>query len=257
MLSEQRPLKISIVTATFNSADTLVECLDSVESQSYKNLEHIIVDGKSTDHTIALIEKRVHSIATFISEPDEGLYFALNKGISVATGDVIGFLHSDDIYADMDVLSQVAEAFDDHQICAVYGDLQYVQKINTNKVVRHWKSSPFRRWKLLFGWMPPHPTLFVRRQWLNAIDGFDTQYKISADYNSILSLFSKENFTAKYVPKLFIKMRIGGVSNQSLGNLIRKSKEDLHIARQYYFSGIFTVISKNIIKIEQFLTYRS
>ena len=249
-------LKVSIITATWNSESTILECLDSVGSQSYKNLEHIIVDGKSSDGTVNIINSTINNINSttiFISEPDNGIYDALNKGIMASTGEIIGFLHSDDLYSNSNILSHVMESFTDPNICAVYGDLQYVKKDDTTKVIRKWKSSHFQRWKLYFGWMPPHPTLFVRREWYKKIGNFDTRYKISADYDSILSLFLNRDFIVKYIPILFIKMRMGGASNRSLVNVILKSKEDLCIARNHKLGSIFPIFFKNISKIIQLI----
>lgn len=191
-----------------------------------------------------------------MSEPDRGIYDALNKGIERTSGDVVGFLHADDLYAHRDVLAHVAAAFQaDSAICAVYGDLQYVRKDNTAEVVRRWKSSPFTPTRLAWGWMPPHPTLYVRREWYERIGGLDTRYRIAADYLSILQLFSQPDFKAVYLPEVMVTMRLGGASNRSLNAIVRKSCEDwnaLRSTRVGAFGGLGALVWKNLSKIGQF-----
>jgi glycosyltransferase len=204
------PIKISVVTVTWNCVDTISDCLDSVATQSWVNFEHVAIDGASTDGTVVVLEARRDAIAVLVSEQDKGIYDALNKGIERATGEVVGFLHADDIYADEGVLADVAAAFEDPAVQAVYGDLQYVQKQNTNRVVRYWRSAQFTPGRLATGWMPAHPTLYVRREWYQRIGGFDTRYRIAADYFSILQMFSQPDFRSVYLPRVMVKMRLGG-----------------------------------------------
>ena len=251
-----KQLTISVITATWNCADTIRDCLGSVAAQTYPHIQHVIVDGASTDGTMDLLRVNQHRLATLISEPDKGIYDALNKGIELASGDVVGFLHADDIYADVDVLAQVAAAFEDPAVQAVYGDLQYVQKGDTRKVVRYWQSAPFSPRMLAKGWMPPHPTLYVRREWYQRIGGFDTRYRIAADYFSILQLFSRPDFTTAYLPRVLVKMRVGGESNRSLKNIIRKSKEDMDALRRSGVGGYITLLRKNLCKLKQFIQQR-
>jgi len=245
-------LKISIVTATWNCASTVGDCLDSVAAQTWTEREHVVIDGASRDATVAVLEARHARIAVLVSEPDQGIYDALNKGIAHASGDVVGFLHADDVYASPDVLARVAEAFADPDVAAVHGDLQYVRKDDTSQVVRHWRSGPFNSARLRRGWMPPHPTLYVRREWYERIGGFDTRYRIAADYHSILRLFSQPDFRSAYVPKVFVKMRLGGASNRSLKNIVRKSREDLDALRSTGVGGVGTLAWKNLSKLTQF-----
>ena len=250
-------MKISIITATWNCEKTIADCLDSVASQSYQNKEHIIVDGNSKDGTLGILNKHRNRLSSIVSEPDNGIYDALNKGIYRSSGDVIGFLHADDVYAHENVLSKLAGIFEDPSISAVYGDLQYVSKKNLNNVVRHWSSSEFDMDKLRKGWMPPHPTLYVRRSWYERIKGFDTQYKISADYMSILTLFSEKDFFSKYIPEVLVKMRIGGSSNKSIINIIRKSIEDYDVLCKSGVGGLESLFYKNINKLSQFFEHRN
>jgi glycosyltransferase involved in cell wall biosynthesis len=245
-------LLISVVTACYNSATTLSGALNSVLNQKYNELEHIVIDGASTDHTRDILEARPQGQLRWSSEPDQGIYDALNKGIALATGDIVGFLHADDVYAGTDVLAHVARAFEDPAVHAVYGDLQYVSKDNLNNVIRHWRAGEFKPALLKRGWMPPHPSLYVRRECYARIGGFDIKYAIAADYYSILQLFSQPEFNAVYIPEVFVKMRVGGASNRSLKNIIQKSREDYDVLRRTGVGGLSTLMFKNAIKLEQF-----
>ncbi len=215
----------------------------------------MIVDGASTDGTIDLAKQNSDSTAIFISEPDKGIYDALNKGVLLATGDVVGFLHADDMYASNDVLLKVAKAFEDPGVSAVYGDLEYVSQDDVSKVIRRWKSKRFKQRDLAWGWMPAHPTLYVRRELYERIGGFDISYKISADYLSILKLFSQPDFKAVYVPEVFVKMRMGGASNKSMKALVCKTQEDWRALRSCGFSlagAMRAIVWKNLSKVGQF-----
>jgi glycosyltransferase len=246
---------ISVVTATWNCAKTLPDCLASVARQSYANREHVIVDGASTDGTIDVINQHIDQIATFKSERDKGIYDALNKGIQLATGDVVGFLHGDDLYASDDVLSKIVKAFEDPKVCAVYGDLEYMSQQDTSKVIRRWRSKLFSPQDLYWGWMPAHPTLYVRREWYSRIGGFDINYRIAADYLSILQLFTQPDFKTVYIPDVLVRMRLGGTSNKSLKAIVKKSKEDWRALRSCHFS-VFNasraIAWKNLSKLSQF-----
>ena len=244
-----------MITATWNCADTIGDCLDSIAQQKWIRREHVVIDGASFDGTVAILQERRHQLAVLISEPDNGIYDALNKGIAHSSGDVVGFLHADDLYAHSEVLTHVAEAFGDPSVCAVYGDLQYVRQHNTTHVVRNWKSSQATSARLAWGWMPPHPTLYVRREWYQRIVGFDTSYRIAADYLSILQLFSQPGFRAVYLPEVLVTMRLGGASNRSLKAIVRKTREDWRALRQTKvgaFGGVGALIWKNLSKLTQF-----
>lgn len=248
-------IKISVVTATYNCEATLPETLASLKAQTHLNFEHVVVDGLSTDRTLEIIQANADGRTTTRSEKDRGIYDALNKGIARCTGDVIGFLHADDMYASTDVLATVAQAFANPTVCAVYGDLLYVKQQDPSQVVRHWKSSPFSARRLAWGWMPPHPTLYVRREWYGRIGGFDPRYRIAADYFSILQLFSQREFNAVYLPQVMIKMRLGGESNRSIRNMIRKSSEDFDALQRIGFGpvdSLTALVSKNLSKLGQF-----
>lgn len=247
---------ISIVTATWNCIGTLPDCIASVSRQSYSAREHIIIDGASTDGTVDFVNKHRDQVAVFRSEPDKGIYDALNKGIALATGDVVGFLHADDLYSSDDVLLEIAAAFAEPSVCAVYGDLEYVRKNDTSQVVRRWRSKSFRCRDLGWGWMPPHPTLYIRREWFTRVGGFDINYRISADYLSVLQLFATPGFKSVYLPKVLVRMRLGGASNRSLRAIVRKSMEDWRALRSCNMSlsvAVRAIAWKNLGKLGQFM----
>lgn len=244
-------MTISVITATYNCATTIEDCLRSVASQSYTDREHVIIDGASTDGTTDIV--RLNGEARFVSEPDRGIYDALNKGIAAASGDIIGFLHADDLYADDKVLEAVASAFEDPAVEAVYGDLVYVQKADTKRVVRYWRSSPFQPTRLAQGWMLPHPTLYLRRSVYERFGGFDLSYRIAADYDFMLRVLGRIEGRIVYLPRLLVRMRVGGESNRSLRNIMRKSAEDLRALRANGVGGILTLMRKNGSKLSQFI----
>lgn len=250
------PPTISLITATWNCKNTVADCLASVAKQTWSHREHVVVDGASSDGTLDVLQAHRAQLAVLQSEPDQGLYDALNKGLALTTGDVVGFLHADDLYAHPQVLEHVAAAFADPTVCAVYGDLQYVRQHDTSHVVRHWQSAPATPQRLAWGWMPPHPTLYVRRDWYQRIGGFDTRYRIAADYLSILQLFSQPSFKSVYLPEVLVTMRMGGVSNRSWKAMAQKSSEDWHALRQTgvgALGGLGALGWKNLSKLGQFL----
>lgn len=244
---------ISIVTAVYNRVETLAEALSSVERQTYGRVQHVIIDGGSSDGSIELIRARAGADAIVVSELDNGIYDALNKGVARATGDVIGLLHSDDLFATDDVLAKVAAGFAQTDVMAVYGDLEYVRRNDPARVVRHWKSGHFRRERLGWGWMPPHPALFLRRSVIERMGAYDTSFRIAGDYDAILRYFSLEGFRTAYIPEVLVKMRVGGESNRSIERILRKSREDWRAIRKNRVGGIHTLAAKNLRKIGQFL----
>lgn len=245
-------MKISIITATWNSESTIADTLDSLASQTYESTEFIVIDGASKDKTLSIINARNGLISSIISEPDKGIYDALNKGIQTATGDIIGFLHSDDIFASPETLRQVATVFSDGSIDAMYGDLDYVSKENTSNIIRHWRSGNFVKSKIKNGWMPPHPTFYMRREHYSKLGGFDLSYRIAADYESILRYLWQTDMKVAYIPEVLVKMRVGGESNRSLKNIIRKSKEDWRAMKSNGVAPIRAILGKNLSKIPQF-----
>ncbi len=247
-------MKISIITAVYNRADVIEDCIKSVLSQSYKNIEHIIIDGGSTDGALEVIERYRNGISKIVSEPDDGIYDALNKGIRLATGDIIGFLHADDFYAHDKVIERVVEVFLKHGVDSCYGDLLYVDRNNTDRVIRYWKSSPYKLGKFKYGWMPPHPTFFVKRVIYKRYGYFNTDFRIAADYELMLRFLEKHKISTYYIPEVLIKMRLGGASNKSLKNMAIKSYEDYKAWKINNLKGSFLIILlKNVVKIPQFL----
>lgn len=248
-----KKLKISIITACYNSESTIEACMKSVKDQHYKNTEHIIVDGKSCDTTLQIINKNKTSDTVLISEPDTGIYNALNKGILRATGDVIGFLHSDDTFATETALARVADNFDSLPCDAVYGDLNYVSSKDREKVVRRWRSGDLRISQFKLGWMPPHPAIFIRRDIYNQLGLFKEEYRISGDYELILRFFYKNEVRAVYLPDLLVRMELGGVSNKSIQNLLAKTREDIKAMKEHGINPVIGIIGKNLGKVKQFL----
>lgn len=244
-------MKISIITSVFNNEATIRDAIESVISQTYPDIEYIIIDGGSKDGTIEIIKEYSHVITHFISEPDRGIYDGLNKGLGLATGDIIGFLHSDDLYPDNTTISTIMQAFADN-IDGVYGDLVYTSKNDISKILRYWKSKPFSPKLLKYGWMPAHPTLFLRRSIYQQHGLFDLHFKIAADYDFMLRIL-KSDLKIDYLPKILYKMRIGGESNKSLKNIIRKSQEDFHAIKKNRIGGIEILLLKNLTKIKQFI----
>lgn len=250
-------MKISIITATYNSAKTLEVCLDSVLNQTYKNIEYIIIDGKSSDDTLDIVKFKAekHTNIVWVSENDKGIYDALNKGVSKATGDVIGFVHSDDFLADNSIIENIANVFNAQKVDGVYGNLNYVKFDNVNRIVRNWTSQPFHAKILKRGWMPAHPTLFLKKKVYNACGKFNIDYRISADYDFILRIFSQSNYKFYYLPMTITKMRVGGESNRSLKNLILKTTEDYRAARSNGIEHPFVAVGlKNLSKIPQWFS---
>ncbi|HNQ28043.1 MAG TPA: glycosyltransferase family 2 protein [Aquaticitalea sp.] len=250
-------MKISIITATYNSAKTLNVCMDSVLNQTYRDIEYLIIDGNSTDATVDLIKAKAaaHPHIVWVSGKDKGIYDALNKGIEKATGDVIGFVHSDDFLADSTIVEKIASVFNTQQVDGVYGNLHYVKFDAPGTIVRNWVSQPFRKALLNRGWMPAHPTLFLKKSVYQNHGVFDLTYKIAADYDFILRVFSNPGYKFFYLPETFTKMRVGGASNRSIKNLILKSKEDYRAAKSNGLPRpLFSVIFKNISKIPQWLS---
>lgn len=243
---------MTIITAVYNRASEIAGCLHSVANQTYPDVEHLVIDGASTDGTLEVIGSNAHDRMTMVSEPDEGIYDALNKGIRRASGEIVGLLHSDDVFSEDTVIEQVARSFTEDEVDCVYGDLDYVSAENPMRVVRRWRAGLFRRNRLRFGWMPPHPTLFVRKSLLEQCGLYDTSYRIAADYKLILTLFSRDEIAVGYVPKTLVKMRVGGESNRSLGQIRRKSGEDYRALTETGVGGAFTLAAKNLRKIGQF-----
>lgn len=246
-------MKISLVTAIYNRRATLGAALSSAVAQSHGDIEHLIQDGGSTDGSLDIITALQHSRMRVVSERDGGIYYALNRGIARATGEVVGFLHSDDILAHENVLARVAEALADPTVDGVYGDLDYVAADDTGRIIRRWRSGAYDPARLKWGWMPPHPTLYLRRRVYEQLGAHDTDFRIAADYEAMLRYLVRGRIRLAYIPEVMVKMRVGGESNRSLGRILTKSAEDLRAMRRHGVGGIGTLAAKNLRKITQFI----
>ncbi|MBK1621830.1 glycosyltransferase family 2 protein [Lamprobacter modestohalophilus] len=277
-------MKISVITTLCNAVQTIDDCLDAMAAQSHADREHLVIDGDSTDGTLERLQRRRDQLGVLVSEPDGGIYFGLNKGLALATGEVIGILHSDDLYADTEVLARVARAFADPAVQALYGDLVYVAADDTRRVIRHWRAGAFRPQRLRWGWMPPHPTLFLRRSVYERVGVFDTGYRIAADYDLMLRVLSQlegplegpgdgqgdrheqgpehRQGRVVYVPEVLVRMRLGGKSNRNLKQIAQKSWEDYQILRRQGLGGppgtgplgaLSALAWKNLSKLPQFV----
>lgn len=247
-------MKISIITATYNSAPTIRDTLTCIAGQEYPDIEHIIIDGLSKDNTLAIVSEYPH-VVKVISEKDNGIYDAMNKGVQLATGEVVGILNSDDFYDHHQVLTKVMKAFSDPAVDAVYGDLQYVKQHNIHAVTRTWRSGHFKKKYFYYGWMPPHPTFFVRRKIYDQAGLFNTSLRSAADYELMLRILLKHGVNVQYIPEVLVKMRAGGISNASLQNRLKANREDrmaweLNQLKPYFF----TTWLKPVRKIFQFIT---
>lgn len=245
-------MKVSIITVVYNNATEIRSAIESVLSQSYQHIEYIVIDGDSTDGTLDIIKSYNLKIGVFISEKDKGLYDAMNKGIMRATGDIIGFLHSDDIFENEHVIANIVESFQKNDCDAVYGDLVYVSKHDASKIIRYWKSDVFDIKKFIHGWMPAHPTLYIRHKIYQQYGLFDITFKISADYDFIIRTLGSGKLNCVYLPIIITRMRTGGASNKSLKNIRRKSSEDLRALKKNNMGGWYTLCAKNISKLKQF-----
>ena len=245
-------MKISVITAVYNSEATVAEAITSVAVQTYPDIEHLIIAGKSKDGSLAAIEAASHDRMVLVSEADKGIYDALNKGVSRATGDVVGFLHSDDFLPHKNVFSRIASEFGDPSVEAVFSNLDYVSQSDTSRVVRRWATGPFAPERLRRGWMPAHPTLYLRRSVYERIGVFDTGFQIAADYDFILRYFSHISARSIYIPEVLYKMRLGGESNRDIGRIKRKSLEDYRAIRRNGVGGPMTLAMKNLSKLGQF-----
>lgn len=246
-------MKVSIITATYNSSNTIIDTLKSLENQSYLDIEYIIIDGASKDNTLEIIKKYSTKVSKIISEPDKGIYDALNKGIENSTGDIIGFLHSDDIFAYSNAIEDLVNILINEQSQAIYADLEYVSKENTSNVVRRWVSGNYKHSNLKKGWMPPHPTFFMKRSLYKKYGNFDLNFKISADYDSLLRYLWLHNISVSYLPKVVTKMRVGGESNRSFLNILKKTKEDILVLKKNNIFWIYPLLMKNLSKLPQFI----
>lgn len=244
-------MKVSIITIVYNNELCIQSCIDSVSSQTYKNIEYILIDGGSTDTTNSIIKNNLEKIDCYVSEPDEGLYNALNKAIKLATGDVVGLLHSDDLFFDKDVVNLYVKTFRNKKVDVVYADGLYVERDNINNVKRVYKGEDFLGSSLNLGWIPLHTTIFVKNKLFETHGLYDESYSIAGDYDISLRWFTDEKIKKTYIDKATVLMRLGGKST-TVNLQKKKSKEDIEIIRKHKLLGLFTLFCKIGRKIPQY-----
>jgi glycosyltransferase involved in cell wall biosynthesis len=246
-------MKVTIITVTLNSEKFLADCINSVISQDYKNIEHIIIDGQSTDGTLAIIERYGDHIAKWVSEKDYSMYDAINKGMAMATGDIIGTLNSDDVLASTDVISEIVRTFVEERVNAVYGDLVYVDQNDVHKVRRVWKGLSYKRSRFKYGWMPAHPTFYFRRKLLDICGPYETHYFTAADYEFMARYLYHYKVSAWYMPKLVVMMRMGGISNSNIFRRLRANRRDyLAMKKNKIPFAFFVSFLKPLLKLHQY-----
>lgn len=251
-------MKISIITATYNSAATIRDCIQSVNSQTYNNIEHIIIDGASKDNTLEIINSLPNRVITIVSEPDKGIYDAMNKGIKAATGDVIGILNSDDFFASNDVIENIVKEFsNDSTLEGIYTNLYYVNQDNPDQIIRHWVSNSFKKRSFFKGWHPPHPTLYLRRDVYENYGNFNLDFSLSADFELMLRFFEKYNIKTKYLPITTIRMRLGGATSKNWQNVRNQNIQCINAFRTNGFRPpLLYPVYRLLPKLLQFIKRR-
>ena len=229
-------MKVTLITVAYNSAKTIRKTLESIAAQDYPNIEHIVVDGASKDNTVEIVKEFAH-VQKLISEPDKGMWDGLNKGLALAEGDIVGMLNSDDVYADNTIISQVVAAFKQYQVDTIYGDIQFVSAKDPSKVVRYYSSKHFHPRKFRYGYMPAHPSFFVKREIYEKYGHFKADYKIAADYDLMIRFLKVHQVSYKYLDLMMVNMLIGGLSNDSLKSIYILNKEIVRTCRE---NGIYT-----------------
>jgi len=247
--------KVSIITASYNSNETIESCIESVINQKYKNIEHIVIDGDSKDGAKKSIEKYKDHLATAIIEKDEGIYHAMNKGIALSTGDYIGFLNSDDYFADKNAISSIVDFISIDGLDGCYGNICYVEKTNPEKIIRNWKSSKYKVGMFSKGWAPPHPTFYVRREFYESYGYFNLNYNIAADFDLMLRFLEINRLNIKYLDKNLVNMRLGGISNSSLKNIIKQNIEIIKAIKDnnIFFNPFLFIYKKIENRISQYI----
>lgn len=246
-------MKISIITVVWNNKKTIKDAIESVLGQTHKDIEYIIIDGASTDGTVEVVKSYGNKISKFVSEPDNGLYDAMNKGIALASGDVVGILNSDDFYIDNGVIERIVKEFEEKQTDSVFADLVYVKSENLDKIVRHYDSSYFTPQKFAYGWMPAHPTFFVKKWVYEKYGVFRTDLKIGADFDILARFLYTHKISYSYMKEVLVKMRLGGVST-SFSSIWINNIEQLRVCRQNKIdTNIFKILSKYPSKLMGFV----
>lgn len=246
--------KVSIITVCYNSAFCIKDCIESVKAQDYLDIEHIIIDGNSSDKTVEVVKSDGDHIAKLVSEPDRGIYDAMNKGLALSTGDIIGILNADDFYPHHGVIARVVKEFQDANTDTIFGDLVYVAENDLNKTVRFFPGKNFHPSKMRQGLMPPHPTFFVRKELYEMYGDFDTSYRICADFDFMVRVFIQQGVSYSYIPEVLVKMRSGGTSTQGLKSTKIINQEMLKACKKYGIStSLIRIYSKYFGKIFQLI----
>lgn len=251
-------MKISIITATYNSSAYISDCVNSVNNQTYSNIEHIIIDGASKDNTLEIINSIPNRVRTIVSEPDKGIYDAMNKGIKAATGDIIGILNSDDFFASNDVIENIVKEFsNDSTLEGIYTNLYYVNQDNPDQIIRHWVSNSFKKRSFFKGWHPPHPTLYLRREVYEKYGNFNLDFSLSADFELMLRFFEKYNIKTKYLPITTIRMRLGGATSKNWQNVRNQNIQCINAFRTNGFRPpLLYPVYRLLPKLLQFIKRR-
>lgn len=245
---------VSIITVVKNNKIYIKDAIESVLGQKYNNIEYVVIDGKSTDGTLDIIKQYSNRISKIISEDDNGIYDAMNKGIKYSTGEIIGILNSDDFYIDNTIIQLVVNAFEKYKVSSVFGNLVYVDNSDTSKITRYWKSRKYEDGLFKKGWHPPHPTFFVRRDIYEKHGVFNTEYRISADYELMLRFLEKHKITSYFIDEVLVKMRGGGESNKSIKNIINANRECYYAYKNNDMNvNIINILFKPLSKIKQIL----
>lgn len=247
-------MNVSVVTICRNSAATLGETIESVCAQSYGSIEHLIIDGGSVDGTLDVIARNAARVAGYVSEPDRGIYDAMNKGIRRATGDIVGFLNADDIFADESAVESIVDVFERTGADAVYGDLVFVGRNDPGRRIRTYSSARFSRERIGYGWMPAHPTIYCRRGVFEKYGLFKEDYRIAGDFEFVARTFSDPSFRYEYLPKVLVRMRMGGVSTGGFANTVLLNREVLRACRENSIrTNLVKILSKYPAKIMEFV----
>lgn len=247
-------MRISVITAVFNAADTIQDTIDSVASQTHAEIEHVVIDGASTDGTLDVIMRQRYRLGKFVTEPDRGIYDAMNKGIALASGEVIGFLNADDVYPHSGVLAKVADAMALDCLDAIFADAEFFRSANPEDPVRRFRSARFDPDRIAWGWMPAHPTLFLRRRVFERFGRFRTDYRIAGDFEFVARIFHGKTLRYRYLPEVLVRMRTGGISTSGWRNTLLLNREVLRACRENGIStNVLMILSKYPAKLLEFL----
>ncbi len=247
-------MKFSIITISYNAAETIADTLRSVADQTYPEVEHIVVDGDSNDGTQEIIAQYSTRVAKFISEPDKGIYDAMNKGLALSTGDVIGFLNADDVYIDNNIIFKVANHMETEKLDALYGDVAFFRAENPERTVRRYRSKYFSPKRIALGWMPAHPSLFIQKRIYKRFGLFDTKYQIAGDFEFVARVFHSDTLKYRYLPEVIVRMRAGGISTGGWRNTLLLNQEVLQACRKNRIAtNRVLILSKYIAKLLEFL----